>query len=226
MPLDPALTLDLWERSVGRPGAQRDEALLGSAPRSLTERNALALHRYAAMFGHCVELIGRCPHCAAAVEFSIDVDACALQLPHDPDACEWHELDAGGERLRFRLPCPADVHALQELDDDQAFAEQLLARCVEGGQLPPPPSCDAISRRMEALAPGASLRFALQCPDCGKGWNAPLDPVDLLWRELRHRAEQLLGEVTLLARSWGWSERDILRLSPVRRAAYLQLATG
>ena len=79
---------------------------------------------------------------------------------------------------------------------------------------------------MEVLAPGASLRFALQCPDCGKGWNAPLDPVDLLWRELRHRAEQLLGEVTLLARSWGWSERDILRLSPVRRAAYLQLATG
>ena len=53
--------------------------------------------------------------------------------------------------------------------------------------------------------------------------NAPLDPVELLWRELRLRAEGLLADVAMLARGFGWSEREILELGAIRRAAYLQL---
>jgi hypothetical protein len=225
MRLLPEPTLRLWEESVARPAEQRERLLIGSPARSLAERNALALRRYSAMFGPAVEVLGRCPHCGASVEFVIDADVCAMQLDWEEPNSEWHELEVDGERARFRLPRPADLQALQSLDDPQAFAEQLLLRCVEGGITPSESMGDAISRRMEALSSGSSVHFAIHCPDCEQDWLAPLDPPTLLWHELRLRAEQVLGEVATLASRWGWSERDILQMNPVRRAAYLQLAT-
>lgn len=226
MRIDPESTLTLWEGSLGRPTNQRDEVLLGAAPSSLAQRNTLALQRYVGMFGPHVELTGHCPHCGVAVEFRVDIEACARQLPLDAADEDWHELEADEERVRFRLPQPTDLHALEYLDDETQFAELLLARCVEGGLPGSASLCEAISRRIEAMAPGASVHFGLQCPDCQLSWNAPLDPVDLLGRELRQRAERLLAEVAVLARGLGWSERDILGLSPVRRAAYLQLVSA
>ncbi len=225
------LTLALWEGAVGRRGSERDEVLLGAAPRSLQERNLLALTRYTALFGSAVELTGRCKHCSASVEFVIDVARCADTLAvHAYDASNaepvWHELTVGEASLRFRLPLPADVHALSVIEDADEFAEALLARCMEGRPPVDAEVRDAVSRRMDALMEGASLRFSLGCPDCGGAWEAPLDPVDLLWRELRLRAELLLADVAVLARAFGWSERDILELGPVRRAAYLQLGAA
>lgn len=223
---DEALTLALWEGAAGRRGAQRDAALLDAIPRSLPERNLLALRRYAGLFGPALELVGRCVHCGAAVEFTIDVEHCAGAVERDlpaPDAVHWHALDAGAGVLRFRLPGPADLDALDALDDPADFAEALLARCMEGAPPPDAVARDAISRRMEALMPGATVSFSLHCPECGGDWNAPLDPLDLLWRELRLRAEGLLADIAVLARGFGWSEREILELGAVRRAAYLQL---
>lgn len=220
------LTLALWEDALGRDGTRREEALLGVVPSSLSERNLLALRRYAELFGPSVELVGKCTYCGAPVEFSIDAGSCAGSIAQDPGEKampEWHELHAGDATLRFRLPMPADLHELRAMDDADAFAEALLARCVEGGLPDDARLRDALSRRIESLMPGASLSFSLRCPDCGGGWEAPLDPVELLWRELRLRAERLLVDIATLARNYGWSEREILGLGPVRRAAYLQL---
>ncbi|WP_017464135.1 hypothetical protein [Dyella ginsengisoli] len=224
MRIAPESALELWECVVHRPPAQRDMALLGAMPRSLTERNALALQRYAALVGASAELLGRCPECDLTVEFAIDVQACRHGLMHERGEDTWQQVEADGASWRFRLPVPSDLYALESIDDDLAFARALLGRCVEGGTPASLPACEAISRRIEELAPGAGLHFALTCPACGHGWNAPLDPVELLWRELRDVAEQLLAQIGVLASRWGWSESDILRLSPIRRAAYLQLA--
>jgi hypothetical protein len=38
------------------------------------------------------------------------------------------------------------------------------------------------------------------------------------------RARALLAEVHSLARAYGWTEPEILALSPQRRAAYLEMA--
>lgn len=223
-----ARLLDLWEGAAGHRGAQREHALLGEAPRTLPERNLAALRRHAELFGSAVELIGRCPHCGTAVEFTVDADRCTDTLAADsgesPSAAEWHVLASDGAATRFRLPTPGDLDALQAIEDADAFADAMLARCVDGGIPADHALRDAIAGRMQELLPGATLDFALQCPDCSHAWRAPLDPVDLLWRVLRARAERLLVEVALIAQRYGWSERDILALGPVRRAAYLQLA--
>ena len=76
---------------------------------------------------------------------------------------------------------------------------------------------------MEEFEPGASLSFDIACPDCGERWSAAMDVGDVLWSELQSRAERLLLDIDVLARAYGWSEPQILALSPIRRAAYLQL---
>ena len=79
---------------------------------------------------------------------------------------------------------------------------------------------------MQALDPGAELSFALACPHCATPWTAALDLGELLWRKLRDAAERLLLDVDALARAYGWSEPEVLALSPLRRAAYLQMASA
>lgn len=226
-----AQLLDLWEAAVGAHAAVRERALLGHAPHSLPERNRLALQRYMELFGVDAELIGRCAQCGTAVEFNIDARHCVAALPAlgthaADDDSHWHVLDGRDDAPRFRLPTPEDLYALDGIDEPEAFADALLARCVEGGLPASPETREEIGARMQALMPGATLDFSLQCPDCRHAWEAPLDPVELLWRVLRARAERLLADVALIARRFGWCEREILALGPVRRAAYLQLAGG
>jgi hypothetical protein len=64
------------------------------------------------------------------------------------------------------------------------------------------------------------------CPACGQRWTEVLDIASFFWRELNSFAKRLICEVDILARAYGWPEREILNLSPARRAMYLELVTG
>ena len=46
-----------------------------------------------------------------------------------------------------------------------------------------------------------------------------------LWSEIEACASRLLAEVDALARAYGWRERDILAMSGIRRAAYLDMVS-
>ena len=48
----------------------------------------------------------------------------------------------------------------------------------------------------------------------------------ILWAEISARAQHLLREVHLLASAYGWSEQQILELSPTRRASYLRMVSA
>ena len=49
---------------------------------------------------------------------------------------------------------------------------------------------------------------------------------DMLWQKVRAAAERVLLDIDVLARAYGWTEREVLRLNPLRRAAYLQMVTA
>ncbi|MFG2905231.1 hypothetical protein ACGF13_09235 [Kitasatospora sp. NPDC048286] len=141
----------------------------------------------------------------------------------------WVELD--GWRVDFRLPTPGDVAAAEQATAGRGRAV-LLERCVltaeHGGepvaarQLPEP-----VQRRMaEAAAaadPCADVRLNLSCPECGRQALAELDIASYLWEELDDWARATLLDVHLLATAYGWSEAEILALSPLRRRYYLEL---
>jgi hypothetical protein len=84
----------------------------------------------------------------------------------------------------------------------------------------------AVAAALLDADPCAELTFAFDCVSCGHSWESLLDVPHLVWSELAARAQRLLLEVHLLARTYGWSESDILALSSVRREAYLALVSA
>jgi hypothetical protein len=166
-----------------------------------------------------------CPACGTECDFEVDSLALAkqLRLSGEPAASfEW-----GGRSLTARAPTVDDLVAISRAADrPSAVRASLLARCIDGG-LDPATADDAtideLGQRLDRLDPAALVGFQLVCPDCRNEWSAMLDVGEALWMELQHSAERTLAEIDSLARAYGWTESEVLRLSPTRRAAYLQV---
>ena len=238
--LDAHALLALWERTLGQGASARDDALLQAlpgtaAPRTLGERNTRLFALHTLWFGSQLELLSHCPACGAAAQFSADCQALAVQAAASGGVLPSHRLEVDGHAVEFRLPAPDDIDAASAALDDEAFVGELLARCVlactrDGRPVAPQdlpaPVRAALSQRMEALDPAASVSFALECPQCATPWQARLDVGQPLRQKIQAAAERVLLDVDGLARAYGWTEPEVLRLSPARRAAYLQLATA
>ena len=76
---------------------------------------------------------------------------------------------------------------------------------------------------MAEADPLADIQLDLTCPSCERRWRAVFDIVSFLWTEIEVWAWRTLSDVHTLARAYGWSERDILTLSPTRRQFYLEM---
>jgi hypothetical protein len=219
--------LDLWERGHGLDRWRRDDALLGSradAPRRLGARNLALLALRNELFDTAWTLRSACPHCRTEVEFAVESGALADSLGGASEAdrnVEWR-----GRTIAARPATVDDLRAAAVAGTPDDVVRALLARCLDGIDAADcaPAELRQLGDRLEMLDPAASVEFALACPECGDTWCAPLDIADCVWGEVRHSAELLLLEVDALARAYGWSEPEIMALSPTRRAAYLQLA--
>jgi hypothetical protein len=133
------------------------------------------------------------------------------------------EVDLGGHRVRYRLPTVADAIALAETAAPDGRG--LLRRCIIDADSDALPEfvLAEIAGQIAIADPCADILLDLACPSCGHRWNAPFDTVAVLWAEIDAWARRTLHEVVALARSFGWSEGDILAMSPQRRADYLAL---
>ena len=233
-PLDDGALLALWERALHAGAWQREDLLVDAAsagrpaqaPRTPGARNVALLRWRRAFAGRALPLRASCPRCAGELDLVLDTDTLCdahRDAPADGVACE-----AAGRRIELRAPTIDDLRELSARHADvDTLAEALLRRCVvshDGAAPFDATQRGTIAMRLEALDPCARLDIALACPDCGHAWSTALDVAAVLWAELRRRAEQLLVDIATLAREYGWSERELLRMSPARRAAYLQLA--
>jgi hypothetical protein len=200
-----------------------------SAPRTVGGQQRLLLQLLQRLAGPRLPLRAACPHCGEAASFDAELPLLLQALPEASEAGE-HVLEAQGWSLRFRLPAPHEIGADTAADD---FVATLLARCVlqaEHDGRPAtidaltPPVLEALSARMDALDPGAHLAFDLQCPACAAAWSSSFDPGRALWPWLQTAAERVLLAIDALASRYGWTEDEVLALTPTRRNAYLQLA--
>jgi len=231
--MNDAALLALWEAAWPLPPLRRAQCLAqaaGAAPdASLGACNAALLRLRAGLAGPALQLLARCPECAAELEFEIDTRA----LPVAGAADGLHELQSGDTRVRFRAPTAEDLAALAGFGDAATAARALFERCIvdasaSGRSLAPAElNADmqrAVAQALDLADPLAALAFDLACPACERAFTAPLDLAAVTHAELRHCAEAVLADVAALAGAYGWREGDVLALSPLRRAAYLQLA--
>ncbi len=244
--LSAAQTVDLWERGLDRPLPERAALLAELATPGLTPaqrartsigyRDVSILELRAATLGSRMACCVECAHCRARLEFSVDagqlVDTAAAV---DDAGQQSFEFATGDFRVAYRLPTGADVAASSaRADDGEAARRELLARCirtvmradaspVEWGELDAA-TLDALEAELEARDPLATVSIATSCAACGQTSAFGLDVVAFFSAELAAIAKRLLAEVNVLARAYHWREADILAMSAVRRARYVEAA--
>lgn len=227
--MDAQALINCWEH--GRRRHALDRALLlfaaaepaadvdSLADRTLGERNAALLRLRRALFGDELKSCVDCPECAERLEFSLSVKALLERAP-EADALAFLEIQG----LRVRLPTTRDLaSAAHDADAVSASCRLLQRLCVDG--VPDSVSSEfeaEMTRMLDAADPCMDFVIDLTCPACARAWNASFDVPGFLWEEIDARARRLLDEVHALARSYGWSERQILELSDLRRGAYLE----
>jgi hypothetical protein len=238
--LTAAELLTVWERGLNQTPLERALALVAAAcPESegqsiaawpIGRRDACLLQLREWMFGPQLANTAQCPHCGERVEWESRISD-YLPSGEAPPSGETFDLNKAEYRVRFRLPSSRDMTELLAAPGEAAL-RGLLGRCIlsarQGGR-----DCEAaglpvavlaeLARQMEALDPLADIRVDLTCPRCGRGWNAQFDIIDFLWVEIQRWAEETLNTIHRLAAAYGWSEREILELSPARRQIYLGL---
>ncbi|WP_327595952.1 hypothetical protein [Streptomyces chartreusis] len=202
-----------------------DATTLPVLPVGEREADLFALRR--ALFGERMQVRLGCAACGEDMEFDLDAGEFA-RSPIGPDD-SIVRVEQDGWDVRFRLPGVADLTAAARSADPRAA---LLARClvsaardgadVTAGELPAPVQ-RRIAEAVESADPGADVTLNIACPECGAATRAELDIASYLWTELDAWARDLLLDVHLLATSYGWSEPEILALSPLRRRYYLEL---
>lgn len=231
--LSNAELLTLWEAGEGRHDADRALLILACTEpgRAWTDLAALPVGvRDRLLLGVRSRLLGddypigvQCPACGERLEFTATTDE--LAPPDQPPPPDRVEVTHEGWHLTARPVSSRDLAVLRP-GQTRAQARAALAAAVilstEGpGETPPE---DVLVKLGEALAvadPMADLEFALACPACRHQWVVAFDITAYFWRELTRMAHRLLDEVHELAAAYGWSQPDILSLSPAARAYYL-----
>lgn len=210
-------------------GEPRTPAAAAAAARELSagDRAALILGLRRLAFGDALPCVLHCPQedCGEPLELELAVSDLLLDGP-ERDTPPIREIRVGGARVRFRLPSGADEERAAEraLDDPNAAEVELLGAClIEAPEPHPARLAAAVAEAMAASDPQAEIALALRCPACERPGEVVLDPAAYVFAELAARVARLERDVHVLASRYGWSERDIVGLGPIRRARYLEL---
>lgn len=188
----------------------------------LGRRNRALLELHSACFGPRLHAWAACEHCGEKMEFEVEVHTLLATGGDAPDDEQTVSVDG----QTFRLPNSRDLAEAAREDDAARGAFRLLQRCHIGVDAVAgwtEEDVDVVGDRFAKADPMAELRLSLACPLCGEVQEETFDPVTFLWSELQAVARRTLLEVHTLASAYGWTEREILGLSDLRRSLYLQM---
>lgn len=245
--LSEAELLDVWEQGRSLPPVQ--QALLalaaaspGSSPEELADlpvgqRDGRLLALRERTFGPTLSGVVTCPNHGERLELAFTVDDILVQSEVEPGPNL--SVARNGYDVHFRLPNSRDMMAVRQHDSVEDARRTLLRRCLvtvrHGDENIPVEEfpdhvfdqvATAVAEEMEKADPQASTRLHIICPVCDHQWEAPFDIVPYFWAELDARARRVLQEIHILASSYGWSEVEILALSPARRRLYLEVISS
>lgn len=217
---------------AARPPAGTEELL--AVPVGERETDLYVLRQ--ALFGDRMQVRLECTACGEAMEFELDAGE-LVQRFRTPRPEEPLRVTADGWEVDFRLPAVADLDAAAaSAPDAESARDELLARCIvaarrDGEDVPagrllallPDTVLARLSEAASEADPAAEVTLDIACPACGAVTPAELDIASYLWTELDAWARDVLLDVHLLATAYGWTEPEILALSPTRRRHYLEL---
>lgn len=241
-PVDRALTI----LAIADP----QQSIADLAALSIGQRDGRLLALLEQTFGSTLAGYDCCPACREPLEFELNTADLQLAPPlpsispplggikaglsalEPSSAPDTYAASLDGYDLQFRLPTSLDLAAASRVTDLTRARRSLAERCVikvrqQGVDVPaqslPEPVIAALATHLAACDPQAEIELNLACPACGHRWSTLFEAAGFLWVKISLRARRLLQEFHTLALAYGWSETQLLALSPTRRQAYLEL---
>jgi hypothetical protein len=211
---------ELLARAVAKIGLLDRVTASEAAELTVGDRERLLLHLYAENFASKLKLRAECGKCGEQID--ADVAVADLLVDTDREPRPDYEFSTEGTSLRFRLPRGGDQEAAGILArrDIEAACNLLVDRCIiEGAR--DTRAMDELERKFAELDPQAETMVQLVCPLCTATSDIFVDAATLIFEQIAP-AGRLLDEVDSIARSYHWSEREILALPTARRRAYLE----
>ncbi len=232
--------LYVWEQGLNQPLLQRVFILLVTAfPEiqsdslvnlSIGQRDKRLMQLRESLFGQQLLNTAVCPNCGQRMEWESRIADFIDQATENSLTVNKFDLNADGYSLQFRLPNSLDLAAVVNSGNNEIAQQKLLSRCLlkiehdgkncEHGQLPAS-IIQQVVDQIEMLDPHADISIKLNCSECAHNWDVLFDIDSFLWTEINDWAEKMLQTVHKLAAAYGWSENDILKLTPVRRQLYI-----
>jgi hypothetical protein len=183
-----------------------------------------------------IDIQTACPACDVEIGLSLDLNSFEQADASDGDTPVEIECEPEvGVCLRLRLPTGVDQTrwAAEPTPDFARLATDLVLSVDLGEDMEPqsmpdeknsmrPEWLPGIEAALEAADPLTALQIRTACPDCGHAFELPVDLEQLLLQRLMAEQTRVLRDIHRLASTYHWSEREILALSPKRRAFYLQ----
>lgn len=237
--LSDAVLLSMWDQASATPRDCADAVLRAAWPETdsghwddvpLGQRDRDILAVRAATIGTSIELVLSCPHCAELLALTFDVG----ELMSGDAVAESVTVASNDTVITARPLRESDLAAASACQTVPAARTLLIARCIVAAHRGEraihaddlgASEIDALSEALERADPGADLAFGIECSRCAAVVDASLDVARFVWTELSRRARNLLTEVDVIARRYGWSEQQILNLTASRRRRYLELAS-
>jgi len=194
----------------------------------LGERDRLLLALRASTFGSEAPVRAACPGCGSELEAGFDLRRLLEAVPGGDDPFAGGTFRHANRDFRYRPPGSADLLAAMAAGADGGL--RLLARCIENDGDDAPYDEAGVRRAFAAAVadadPLVEVELELACAGCGHSWSEIFDVVAYFWREIEAHARRLFLEIHALASAYGWSEEQILALSPARRRVYLGMVTA
>lgn len=176
-------------------------------------RDRLLIDVRLATFGRDIGFFARCPHCGEGNQADFDLGVLPEASPADGVAAS-----VGGREIVLRAPTSTTIAKAALAGRPDILIEDIAG---PDASLDDPDRRAEVERALASAFPLLDVRFELTCSACETVFDVRFDIVPWLWREIESIASRTLDAVDRLARAYGWTEREILALSPARRGLYL-----
>lgn len=238
-PLNAWELLTVWDENSHKPLLSKTLGLLAKAcgtddtvkigRMSIGERDARLLMLREWLFGTAMKNKTACPVCKENVEWEASTRQMLVQHLRTDFSVPVFTAETTSATIFFRLPDSFDLQkAGEQQDNGNGIIENCILEIMRNGEKHPaasiaPAELEALEKRMSEEDPQADIRVQLNCPACANAWEAAFDIMSYLWAEINNWAYRLMDEVALLARHFGWAEKDIVNMSARKRNLYIQM---
>lgn len=213
---------------VATPDCEYDE--LVTLP--IGERDRRLLLTRQATFGDSIEAYDECPGCSEGIEYSFTVSE-LLAESDSPEVSNELQLNNFDQTIPVTPLTTQDLWAFEQEKTEDTIQLLMHSNALLTGTkdwiktLPTDQQTQVLCQveaHLESIDPLANITFESNCPECTHSWETPFDAGRFLWKEISKTAKQVLRDIHTLASRYGWSESEILKLSPTRRHLYVHLS--